>query len=199
MAQILVPKKHRGKNTQKPCVLILIIKSRSNFLSEMSKMSVGNDHFINEQQTFVPDTHRDAGISGKFRRIFGWQSSNRYTHLALPPLSPANCRGNFPAFTAAASVWFRHTSTITWEIKKPNTRPQTPEKGGVRGGGLSRGTGETRWVRFRGMFRRFAFAGARLFATGSSTREIGLFHKRFASSLLFPSTYYSKRAPCFFF
>ena len=61
---------HREKNTQKPGVLILIIKSRSNFLSKMSKMSVGNDHFINEQQTRLPDTDRDAGISGKFPQDF---------------------------------------------------------------------------------------------------------------------------------
>lgn len=122
------------------------------------------------------------------RRIFGWQSSNKYTHLALPPSSPANCRGNFPAFTAAASVWFRHTSTITWDIKKTKHKAANAWKRWLPGGAGSRGTGETRWVRFRGMFRRFAFAGAMLFATGSSTREIGLFHKRFASSLLFPST-----------
>lgn len=55
MAQFL-PKKTGEKNWQKPGVLILILKGRSNFLSKMSKMSVGNDHFSNEQQTFLPDT-----------------------------------------------------------------------------------------------------------------------------------------------
>lgn len=124
-----------------------------------------------------------------FRRIFGWQSSNKYTHLALPPLSPANCRGNFPAFTAAASVWFRHTSTITWDIKKTKHKATNAWKRWCpRGAGSLEGRVKPAGSGSGGMFRRFAFAGAMLFATGSSTREIGLFHKRFASSLLFPST-----------
>lgn len=163
-------------------------------------MSVGNDHFINEQQTFVPDTHRDAGISGKFRRIFGWQSSNRYTHTQpFPPYLLL-----IAAATFQLSQLLHQCGSATHQPSPGRSKNQTQGRKRLKkvvsgGGGLSRGTGETRWVRFRGMFRRFAFAGARLFATGSSTREIGLFHKRFASSLLFPSTYYSKRAPCFFF
>ena len=123
------------KKKQKPGVLILIIKSHSNFLSKMSKMSVGNDQLVNEQQTFLPDTYRDPDISGKFRRTWVAKWHQIHTFSPFPPIAHLL----LAVATLQLSQLLHQSGSAAHQPSPRRCEPaETPEKGDV---GVSKSSG----------------------------------------------------------